>query len=149
MWANRAHSDLVFLVWPQCPQLLQCTTWVYKCTVYRWWNVRGKPENSLKYIEGVWNSWQQIAEGQIQEKWVLAQNNGRFEMTKFEFAGSNRIFCTNVWKCAVYNVHPDNLTCLNDGGTIASLVFLYTRNKIKSFKKYICHGYYYGTLDCH
>ena len=30
-----------------------------------------------------------MTEGQVQGKWVLVRNNGEFEITEFELAGSN------------------------------------------------------------
>ena len=33
-----------------------------------------------------------MTEGQVQEKWVLVQNNGEFEKTEFELVGSNCSF---------------------------------------------------------
>ena len=44
-----------------------------------------------------------MTEGQVQGKWVLLQNNGDFEITEFELAGSNCIY-VNYWEVAGHNI---------------------------------------------
>ena len=43
-----------------------------------------------------------MTEGQVQGKWVLVRNNGEFEVTEFELAGSYCI-ARHSYHCSAFN----------------------------------------------